>query len=83
MVDVLLFLRSDSESKLGTLGRTDENIQQSINQISPGQNLTFKVVDWNDCFEMFGSNNFFLMMHLSNWCLLEGLLLLIGYMEQY
>ena len=59
MVDVLLFLRSDSESKLGTLGRTDENIQQSINQISPGQNLTFKVVDWNDCFEMFGSNIFF------------------------
>lgn len=57
MVDILLFLRNDRESKLGKKGRSRNNIQQILNQLPNGLGVTFTIVDWNDRLEIFRTTN--------------------------
>ena len=57
-VDILLFLRVDKESALAQ-DRNDEAIQSMLSNITGGgdQELTFKIVDWNDRLEIFNSQD--------------------------
>jgi len=51
-VDILLFLRTDKESKL----RSQRN-EESIQKIMPSSDLTFKIVDWADRLKIFNTTD--------------------------
>jgi exopolysaccharide biosynthesis predicted pyruvyltransferase EpsI len=52
MVDLVLFLRADKESKIKK-DRNRETIQALLNDIPGGQGLTFIIVDWIDRLKLF------------------------------
>jgi exopolysaccharide biosynthesis predicted pyruvyltransferase EpsI len=56
MVDIVVFLRDDYESKVKTQ-RSDKAIQNLLNSVEGGRGLTFKIVDWNDRLKIFKSTN--------------------------
>jgi exopolysaccharide biosynthesis predicted pyruvyltransferase EpsI len=47
-VDVMLILRNDVESTLTDQDRSEENVRELLDTISPGKTITFKVTDWKD-----------------------------------
>jgi exopolysaccharide biosynthesis predicted pyruvyltransferase EpsI len=56
MVDIIIFLRDDYESKVKSQ-RNTQAIQKLLNSVDGGRGLTFKIVDWNDRLTLFKSTN--------------------------
>jgi hypothetical protein len=54
LVDVILFLRQDHESKVNS-----ERNEDSIRRILPKPDMTFKIVDWPDRLDIFGTTDTF------------------------
>jgi exopolysaccharide biosynthesis predicted pyruvyltransferase EpsI len=56
MVDILVFLRDDYESKVSTQ-RHNGAIKELLNGVPGGKGLTFKIVDWKDRLTIFKTTN--------------------------
>ena len=59
-LDLVLFLRDDLESSLLlTNVRNDAAVRNMLSSIEGGENLSFKIVDWNDRLQIFPSQDYF------------------------
>lgn len=54
LVDIIIFLRKDHESKVDS-----ERNEDSIRRILPKSDLTFKIVEWSDRLDIFGTTDTF------------------------
>lgn len=58
IVDIVVFLRNDYESKVSSRDHNRKTIQQMLDKYSPpARGLTFRMVDWRDRLDIFRTTN--------------------------